>query len=190
MAWHFIFAAIATALGIACFVPYIRDISSGTTKPHSYTWFVWAALQAVVAQAMWRSGAGVAIAPLAIGAVLCFYIFILSLKHGARSVGGGTKAFDLACLAGALGAIVAYTIFHSPLVSVVLATITDVLGFLPTLRKVYREPKTETASTHLMSGASNAFALAALASVSVTTVLYVATIMMLDFLCGFLALRE
>ena len=190
MNWYLPFAGIAAAIGIACFVPYIRDIFRGTTKPHSYTWFVWAALQAVVAQAMWQSGAGVAIAPLVIGAGFCFFIFLLSLKYGTRGTGKGTKAFDLVCLLGALCAIAAYSIFHDPLISVVLATATDSLGFLPTLRKVYREPKTETASTHLLSGTSNAFALAALARFSVTTVLYLAVIMMLDFLCGLLALRK
>ncbi|MDR3581801.1 MAG: hypothetical protein P4L67_00820 [Candidatus Pacebacteria bacterium] len=187
---HLLFAGIASVIGIACFIPYLRDIFRGTTKPHRYTWFVWAALQTVVAQAMWRSGAGIAVAPLVIGAVMCFFIFLLSLKYGSKAKGWGTKTFDLVCLAGALCAIAAYVFFHDALLSVVLATITDTLGFLPTLRKVYHEPHSETASTHLLSGTSNVFALAALASFSVTTVLYLATIMILDFLCGFLALRK
>jgi hypothetical protein len=190
MNWQFLFAGISSALGIVCFAPYIRDIFRGTTKPHSYTWFVWAALQAVVAQAMWQSGAGVAIAPLAIGTVLCSFVFLLSLKYGTKSANKSTALFDRVCLAGALCAIVVYVFFHDPLVSVILATITDGIGFLPMLRKVYREPRTETASTHLLSGASNVFALAALASFSATTVLYLAVIMILDFVCGFLALRK
>ncbi len=190
MNWHLLFAGIASVISIVCFIPYLRDIFRGKTKPPSYTWFVWSALQAVVAQAMWRSGAGVAIAPLVIGAIVCFFIFILSLRYGTRGVGKGTAAFDLVCLMGALCTIVAYIFFHDPLVSVVLATITDGIGFLPTLRKVYKEPQTETASTHLLSGVSNVFALSALASFSVATVLYLAVIMVLDFLCGFLALRK
>ncbi len=185
MDYHAASAAIASLLSIACFIPYLRDIFRGTTKPHPYTWIVWALLQAIVVGAMWRAGAGLAVAPMAIGAALCLFIFVLSLRYGTKNI----TAFDAVCLGGAFVAGAAYVVFANPLASVVLATGTDALGFLPTLRKVIAEPVTETASTHLMSGTANGFAIGALARFTAVTLLYLSVIMVLDFLCGFLALR-
>ena len=184
MKLQIILAGISSVIGILCFLPYIRDIFTGTTRPHRYTWFIWAVLQAVAAAAMWSAGAGWAIASSVIGVVLCGFIFFLSFRHGAEHITG----FDKICLLGALIALAAYALLRDPLLSIMAATLTDVIGFLPTLRKAYREPLTETASTHLMSGASSAFAIAALAHVTVTTCLYLFAVMIMDASCGLIVL--
>jgi hypothetical protein len=180
MTIQIIFAGVSSVISILCFFPYLRDILRGTTKPHSYTWFIWAALQTIVAQAMWSGGAGVAIASSVIGAVLCAIIFLLSLRYGTKNI----TTFDTVCFIGALCAMAAYLLFHDALLSVIFATLTDFIGSLPTLRKAYKEPRTETASTHLLSSAAQAFALLALSAFNVTTMLYVSVTMVLDFICG------
>jgi hypothetical protein len=179
-----IFAGISSIIGIACFVPYIRDIFRNTTKPHSYTWFIWTVLQAIAAAAMWSGGAGAAIASSVIGAVLCGFIFILSLKRGFKNV----TRFDTVCLFGALIALTAYLLFHDALLSIIFATLTDAIGSLPTFRKAYREPQTETASTHLLSATSGAFAIAAIANFTLTTSLYLFAVTAMDAFCGLLVL--
>jgi hypothetical protein len=177
-----IFAGVSSIVGIACFIPYIRDIFRDKTKPHIYTWFIWATLQAIVAAAMWSSGAGVAIASSVIGAVLCGFIFALSFNYGTKNI----TRFDTLCLFGALVALAAYLLFHDPLLSVIAATLTDIIGTLPTVRKAYKEPHTETASTHILSGVSSAFALAAIANFTPTTSLYLFAVTILDTSCGVL----
>ena len=121
-----------------------------------------------------------------IGAVLCAIIFLLSLRSGAKHITG----FDTICFVGALGTMVAYLFFHDALLSVVFATLTDFIGTLPTLRKAYYEPRTETASTHLLSSGAGVFALLALATFSITTMLYVSTTTVLDFICGVIVVRQ
>ncbi len=175
-----VFAGLSSVLSILCFIPYFRDIFRGTTKPHRYTWFIWATLQAIVAKAMWNGGAGIAIASSVIGAVLCAAIFLLSLRYGADHI----TRFDTISLAGALAALAAYLFLHDPLLSVAFATLTDFMGTLPTLRKSYWEPGTETASTHLLSAGAGAAALAALGTWSLVTALYVATVTVLDSATG------
>jgi hypothetical protein len=186
MTLQFFFAGISSIVSVFCFLPYLRDIFRGTTKPHRYTWFIWAILQTIVAQAMWSGGAGIAIASSVIGAVLCTTIFLLSFRYGVKHI---TK-FDTICLIGALGTMTAYLYFHNALVSVIFATLTDFIGTVPTLRKAYQEPHTETASTHLLSSAAQAFALLALSAFSVTTMLYVSVTMVLDFICGMLVIQR
>jgi len=186
MTIQILFAGVSSIISVLCFIPYLRDIFRGTTKPHSYTWFIWAGLQTIVAQAMWSAGAGIAIASSAIGAVLCAIIFLLSFRYGTKHI----TAFDTVCFIGALGAMTAYLLFHNALLSVIFATLTDIIGTLPTLRKAYQEPWTETASTHLLSSGAGAFALLALATFSVTTMLYVSVTMVLDFICGALVITR
>lgn len=179
-----ILATLSSIVGIACFVPYIRDIFRHTTKPHSYTWLIWGILQSIAAASMWSGGAGIAIASSTIGAVLCIFIFVLSLKYGTKNI----KLFDTLCLIGALIALVAYLFLHNVLLSIILVTLIDFTAFLPTLRKTFVESETETASTHLMSGVSNALAIGALANFNLTTLIYLPAIMLMDFVLGFLVL--
>ena len=164
------------------FYPVYTRYFSRHNKPYIYTWFIWATLQAIVAAAMWSSGAGVAIASSVIGAILCGFIFALSFKYGTKNI----TRFDTLCLFGALITLTAYLLFHSPLLSVIAATLTDIIGTLPTIRKAYREPHTETASTHILSGISGAFALAAIANFTLTTSLYLFAVTVLDTSCGVL----
>jgi hypothetical protein len=177
-------ATLSSIVGIVCFIPYLRDIFRHTTKPHSYTWLIWAILQSIAAAAMWSGGAGVAVASSTIGAILCGFIFVLSLTYGTKNI----KLFDTFCLVGALLTLVVYLFLHDALLSIILVTLIDFIAFLPTFRKTFVEPETETASTHLMSGVSNALAIGALANFTVTTMLYLTSIMIIDFVLGFLVL--
>jgi hypothetical protein len=177
-------AGLASMFSIACFLPYVRDILRLTTKPHSYTWLIWTILQSIAVAGMWSEGAGIAVIPLIIGASLCALTFLLSLKYGTTDI----KPFDTFCLVGALLALAVYLFLHDPLLSVILVTLIDFSAFLPTLRKTFVAPGTETASTHLMSGISNAFAIGALASFNPTTLIYLPAIMTMDLILGFLVL--
>jgi hypothetical protein len=165
---HLLFALISAIVGISCFVPYIRDIFLNKTTPHSYSWLVWAILEVTGAVAMFGGGAGFGIASLSIGAVLCAFVFFLSLRYGTKNV---TK-FDTVCLAGALFAFILYLLTHNALASVILVACIDLIAFLPTFRKVFAEPYTETLATYFLSALSSAFALGALSFFTLTTSLY------------------
>ncbi len=173
-------AALSSFIAVVCFVPYIRDIVRGTTKPHAYTWFIWSVLQGVAAVSMWSEGAGIAVAAGTIGTVLCAGIFILSLKYGTTNI----KPIDSICLAGALLSLASYFFMHNPLLSIVSIVITDVIAVAPTFRKTYEEPHTETSSTHILSGFASMFALAALQSFTFASVFYFCVVMVLDFTLG------
>jgi hypothetical protein len=179
-----VFAVASSLVGIACFLPYIRDIFRHITKPHSYTWFIWSILQGIATAAMWSGGAGIAIIPTTIGSVLCGFIFLLSLRYGTKDI----KLFDTICFVGALVAVVMYFFFHNPLLSVIFVSLTDFVGFLPTFRKTYINPESETASTHLLSSLSNGLALGALATFNIITSLYLVSITCMDLACGLLVI--
>ncbi len=175
-----VFAFLSAVVGVSCFIPYIRDIFLGKTKPHAYSWLIWVMLQATGVAAMLGGGAGWGALSLAIGAGLCGFVFLLSLRYGTKNI----TTFDMICFAGALLALGVYWVLRDPLLSVVFVTIIDLVAFLPTFRKTFEEPWTETPSTYFLSGASSTLALGALSSFNVTTSLYLISLIITNWLCA------
>lgn len=172
---------IASVIGTIAVIPYIRDIFLRKTEPHVYTWLIWSLLQGTSAFIMLYGGAGISASlPFAIWSLLCGYIFILSFKYGTKNI----TLLDTICLIGALIALVIYVFLHNPLLSIIFVCVIDLIGFIPTLRKSYTEPKTETASTYILSAFSTLLIIIALFNYSLTTILYPITLILTDTLCG------
>ncbi len=172
-----VFGILSAIVAVLCFIPYFRDIFKKRAKPHAYTWLLWSILQTIGVLAQLKEGAGYGVLALAIGAFFCFSIFLLSIKFGTKNI---TK-FDTACLVAALLAIVFYVSLRDPLWSVILVTIIDLVAFLPTVRKAYSAPWTETMSTYALSGTSTLLSIIALQSYSVSTVLYLASLLVTNW---------
>ena len=168
-----IFTTLSVAIGIGSFVPYIRDIFRLKNTPHSYSWLVWTILQVTGALAMLASGAGLAGASyLLIGALLCVSVFLLSLRYGTKDI----TTFDTVCLIGALVATSVWFFLHDALLSIILVSLIDWIAFMPTFRKAYEEPLTETLSMYALSGVAQLLSLASLAEYHFTTTLYLITL--------------
>ncbi len=170
---------IATIIGTASFYPYLRDMLRRKTEPHTYTWLIWTILQVTGVMAMFNSGAGIGALPLTVGAFFCGAIFFLSLKFGSKNI----TTFDTLCLIGALASIGVYFFLHNAVLAVILITVIDLVGFLPTMRKAYSEPYSETLSMYALFFVSSVFSLVAIGVYSITTTLYPATIMCTNLIC-------
>lgn len=170
----FFFGIASSILAVICFAPYLRDILLRKTEPHRYSWLVWTILQTVGVMAQLKEGAGYGAWALAIGAVFCFSIFLLSFKYGTKNI----SKFDVGCLVASLGAIVIYFSISNPVWAIIVVALVDFVGFLPTFRKGYEEPFTETTSAFIMSATANALSLIALQNYNVTTVLYIASLLL------------
>ena len=99
---------------------------------------------------------------------LCILIFILSLKFGTKNI----TIYDTVCLTGALLSAVILIFTKNILYSVILVTLIDFIGFIPTYRKAFAEPHTETLSTYFINTFGDILAVLALSTYSFTTVLY------------------
>lgn len=133
---------------------------------------------------MFSGGAGSGIASLSIGAVLCAFVFLLSFRYGTKNI---TK-FDAGCLVGALLVFILYLLTHDALISIILVALIDIIAFFPTFRKVFAEPYSETTATYFLSACSSAFALGALSVFTVTTSLYLISLIFTNLTCGILIL--
>lgn len=177
-----LFAILSTFIGIIGTIPYVMDIFRGTTKPHMYSWLIWTILQVIGAISMFSLGAGFGMTSVMVGAFSCGFIFILSFKFGTKNI----KIVDKICLLGAIAAIVVYFFLHDPFLSIIIITIIDLIGFLPTLRKSYEEPQTETVASYILSFISYCLLLFAISVFTFQNSLYAISLIITNAVCAFI----
>jgi hypothetical protein len=163
-------------LSIAGHAPYIRDIYKGRTKPHVYAWFIWTVLTGLTCVAQLQEGAAAGAWTTATTAVMSLIIFCLALKRGTHDI---TKS-DTLCLIGALVAIGFWVILRQPLLTVLLATLIDVLAFAPTVRKSLNRPEQETFTTYFIAVVRNGLALFAMNSYNLVTLIYPVSLLVMN----------
>ena len=163
-----ILGIIAVIIGILGYVPYVRDIFRGKTKPHAYTWLTWSILTWIgfYGQVLNNGGAGAWVT--GITAILSLFIFILALKWGEKNI----TFSDKLSLFGAFIAMFLWSFISNPLSALMLVIIIDAFGFFPTFRKSYHKPMEETVITFFVNGLKYVIALFALDSYSLMTYLY------------------
>lgn len=163
---------IATLIAILAFIPYFRDIALSKTKPHAFSWLIWGLLMLIAYSAQVTGHAGPGAWVTGISAAICLSIFFLALKRGEKSI----TRFDKGCLIFALAAIPVWATTKTPLWSVIMVSIIDAVGFLPTFRKAYARPFEETRVTFTLSAMKFIVALFAFDEYSLTTLLYPSTL--------------
>lgn len=157
-----IIGIVAVFLTFAAYIPYYRDILRGTTRPHIYSWSLWGLLTILLVALQIRGGAGPATWVTASAGLLCLGVIVLSFKNGKRDI--TTNDTIVAILA--LIAIGFWLIADQPIISMLLVIIADLLAFIPTVRKSYYQPHTETLSLYVTNTLRFALALLAVESYS------------------------
>lgn len=161
-------AVISVVMTIVGYFFYFKDIFAGKTKPHAYSWLVWGLLTGIAFFGQISDGAGAGAWVTATTAVVSFIIVGLALKKGEHEITKSDKGFLLGCFA----AIALWFITNDPLLSIILVTIIDFLGFLPTIRKSIHKPFEETLIHYVFAGGKFALALIALEHFSLITAIY------------------
>ena len=155
---------------------YFRNIFLGKTKPHAFSWFIWAVLSGIVffAQVVENAGPGAWITGFT--AVVCFIISVVASFKTEEQF----SVFDWTSLTCALAALILWRFTKDPGLAVGLISLTYALGFLPTFAKGYRKPYEETATTFALNALKFAVSILALATFSLATWLYPVTLVLLN----------
>ena len=135
-----IIAIIASVLAVIGNVPYLIDIVKKRVQPHPYTWLVWSMVSCIIFFGQLAKGAGVGAIPTAASEIFTIIIFLFSLQYGFKKI----ERLDTLFLIIALLGIIPWILSHDPTVSVVIAVSIDLIAFMPTIRKTWRHPNTET----------------------------------------------
>lgn len=167
-----VFSIIATVIGVVAFLSYFRDIFLLKTKPHVYTWLIWSITQGTGVLGILYGGGSWGALNLAVGTIFVVFIFLFSLKYGTKNI----TMSDTVILIAALCAILVWWQLHQPLISVIMVSVIDVIGYVPSFRKTYREPWSETMMSWILFAASNIFAILALREYNLLTLTYLIAI--------------
>lgn len=81
-----IIGGVTVVLALIGLVPYIVDILRNKTKPHVFTWTVWAVITILAVVAQWQKGAGAGAWTTGVTGLLTIFIALISLKKGTHDI--------------------------------------------------------------------------------------------------------
>jgi hypothetical protein len=161
-------SATAIVLTFAGYTPYIRDLIKQKIRPHIFSWLVWAIVTAVIFALQISAGGGPgAYVTLAV-AVLIVFVFLLSLRNGDRDI----KRVDVVFLIAALLCIPLWLVVEQPVLSIIVLSTVDMLGFAPTIRKSWNDPYSETLSLYVITAFRHVLSVLALSEYNIVTMLF------------------
>lgn len=169
---------IAVVLTFVGYIPYLLDTIKKKTSPHIYTWFIWGFVNAIAYALQVSGGAGVGSWMALTATLITFVIFIFGLRGGKKDI----TRIDSVFLILAIAAIYLWLIAKQPIWSIALVTSIDMLGFVPTIRKSWNKPYSETLFTYELNAFRHGVSLFALQQYNIVTWLYPATWMLACFL--------
>jgi len=166
------FGVTAAIITVVAYYPYIRDIFQRKTKPHAYTWLIWGITLGTAAAILLYGGGNFGAISMMAGTLLVLFVFLLSFKYGTKNITRG----DTVVLILALLAIIIWWQLDNPLLAVLMVSAIDGLGYIPTYRKSFIEPWSETLSFWAAMVVVNILILLSLSEYNFLTVTYVTTL--------------
>ncbi len=164
---------IAFVLTFYAFYLYIRTILDGRTHPHVFSWLIWGIITSIVFVAQLADGGGMGAWPMGVSGLIT--LGIAGMAYMRRADISITRA-DWVFFLLALSSIPIWVLTDNPLWSVILLTLIDLLGFIPTFRKTYYAPFSEPLTFAGILAVRNGIIILALEHYSVTTVLFPAAV--------------
>ncbi|MEI8130556.1 MAG: hypothetical protein WCG55_03575 [bacterium] len=164
----FYIALVASLLAVVGNVPYLRDIIRKRVQPHPYTWLVWTIVSCIIFFGQLAKGAGIGAIPTAASEIFTVIIFFFSLQYGFKSI----RKVDTLFLVIALLGIIPWILTKDPTVSVIIAVSIDLIAFVPTIRKTWSHPETETPMLYSMNVLRHILMLFSLQAYNLATTLH------------------
>jgi hypothetical protein len=180
-------AIIAAIITIGGNIPYIRDAFRKRVKPHPYTWLVWTIVTGSTFFGQLEKGAGVGVLPTGVSGLFTLTIFVFSLRYGFKYIVRTDTIFLVVALLG----LIPWFITDDPTISVIIAVSIDVVAFIPTIRKTWRHPKTETPVLYSANVIKHILTLFSLQTYNITTTLHsIAMIITNSIMSGTILLKK
>jgi hypothetical protein len=173
-----LFGLIAVIVAVLSYVVYIASVFRGNAKPHAISWGIWATLSGFVFFEQLENQAGPGAWVTATATIGNGLIFLLALWKGEKSI----HRLDWLCLALVALLLVFWQKLTDPAATIGFAVAIVMLGFIPTIRKVKRDPYGESITAFVLNSAKFGIALLALSSFSIATALYPAAIGLVNLL--------
>jgi hypothetical protein len=151
------FVYIGAGISVIGLLPYIRDTYRGDTSPHRVTWFLWGFIPLVTFVVQLHLHVGLVSLTTLVFGLMPLGVLIASVKSHAGA--WAITRFDWFCCAISLAGTAVYVVTQRGVLSIVLLLIADFFAGIPTVRKSWTDPTSETWSAFAFSVASTAITL-------------------------------
>ncbi len=148
--------AIACALSVLAFMPYIRDTLLGNTRPERASWLIWTVLSSISFFSQIYEGAGLSLWFAGAQVSVTAIIFLLSIRlgHGLYITEINKKLYAITFV----GLLTSF-IYDSAVYALAVSILISLAGGAKTVVKAFHHPATETISTWLMALLASVFGL-------------------------------
>ncbi len=178
---YLIAGMLAAGLSIVAFVPYVRAILNGSTKPDRACWLIWAVLSSLSGASNLIEGAGTSLAYVGTQVGGTVLVCALAVRYGSGHLFNRANLLVLAI--AALG-IISWLMTDRAIIALTLSIGVSALGGLRTVYKAYEAPETEAGSAWFVLLVASVFGLASVGTLDPVllayplylTVLYVAVL--------------
>src|SRR5581483_9723552 len=148
---NFVFLGVVLSAGGGS--TYVLHTLRGEVRPHKVTWLLWAIAPLVGFAAQLSEGVGIRALTTFIVGFMPACIFIASFVN--PEAGWGVTRFDVVCGVLSLLGVALWAVTSDGNVAILFAIVADGLAAVPTLRKAYTYPETES-DTLFWFGIANA----------------------------------
>ncbi len=168
MNWHAILGMAAGVLLLWANIKYSLSVRRGETRPNRVTWAIWTTIGFILLGSYYAIGATntlwLPIAQVISQLIVTYFAFKYSK--------GKWERLDRICLAGAALSLVLWWQSGVPLVALLMNIVMDILGAIPTIKKIYSEPDSEDIVCWGMSFGASVLNLCAIENFSLAFVVF------------------
>jgi hypothetical protein len=171
-----ILSGIAIAMMIIGYIPYLRDTVKGKTKPHVFSWVIGMVISFIAFGLQIQEKSGPASFVTLSAAIISSVIVYFAFKNKDKDI---TK-WDYICLVLSVASLVAWLVAKQPILSMIFVILNETISFIPTIRKSWKKPYTETLSSYATNFFRFIIALLALNKHTFVAIGYPATWLLLN----------
>ncbi|MGR3436261.1 MAG: hypothetical protein ACU0CO_15450 [Shimia sp.] len=174
--WTSLMGIASGVISFASYLPYVRDMVWGSTRPQQTSWFIWSLLSSISLLALIVDGATTSLPFVASQCGITCAILLFSLQRGERT---RMTRLDHGVLAIAALGIALWWVTDEPAYALLLSVGVSFAAGTCTVVKAYEAPKTETLSTWLLTCLGAVCAMAAVTQPGWTMFVYPAYLLLL-----------
>lgn len=167
----------AGVLGLAAYVPYIRDIVRGETRPDRASWLIWSLEYAALFVAQLAKGATPALWLIGLQFIGVLIVFLLALPRGV----GGVERRNVVTVLAVCAVLPAWYLSRNASVAIILLILIELAAVVLTMAKVYRAPDSETRGTWAMIGLAGLISIAAVGDGAAILYIYPVSLALMCF---------
>ncbi len=168
---------------------YIRDVVSGKTKPNLVTWALWALAPLIGFFSAYLADADLwANARVFMAGFIPLIVFLIAICLGKNY--WKITWFDIICGIFSLFAILILLTTKKPEMAILMAIVSDSLATLPTIKKAWQYPHTETGLTYIASFFSVALAIPTIPDLTIKNAAFPIQLLIANLILVFLVYRN